>query len=93
MTLTLMWEAAAAPGRGPELLAWAREAAAALPGGHLRREFFTAPGDRILVLTWWPAQEAGPELPAPPAALTRRDVHRWRFTSVEVEEHRDGTAP
>lgn len=86
MTVTLMWEAAGAPGRGPELLAWAREAAAAGPPGYLRREFFTAPGDRVLVLTWWPARSAAVELPAPPAELVRRDVHRWRFTSVEVAE-------
>lgn len=84
MTLTLMWEAAAVPGRGAELLTWAREAASAAPGGFLRREFFTAPGDRVLVLTWWPSPEAARELPSPPDALVRRDVHRWRFTSVEV---------
>ncbi|WP_073492468.1 hypothetical protein [Actinacidiphila paucisporea] len=87
MSVTLMWEAAAAEGRGPELLAWAREAAAALPGGFLRREFLTAPGDRVLVLTWWDAayDDAVPELAEPPAGLVRRDVHRWRFTSVAVE--------
>jgi hypothetical protein len=86
MAVTLMWEAAGGPGRGPELLAWAREAAAAAPGGFLRREFFTAPGDRVLVLTWWPTEESAADLPAPPAALVRRDVHRWRFTSVGVTE-------
>jgi hypothetical protein len=87
MSVTLMWEAAAAKGRGPDLLGWARQAAAALPGGFLRREFLTAPGDRVLVLTWWDAgyDAAVPELPEPPADLVRRDVHRWRFTPVAVE--------
>ncbi|WP_329175516.1 MULTISPECIES: hypothetical protein [unclassified Streptomyces] len=87
MTVTLMWEAAAAKGRGGELLAWAREAAAALPGGFLRREFLTAPGDRVLVLTWWAAGYDAdlPDLPAPDAGLVRREVHRWRFSSVAVE--------
>lgn len=88
MTVTLMWEAAAAEGRGPDLLAWARQAAAAAaPGGFLRREFLTAPGDRVLVLTWWDAgQDAAlPDIPEPAADLVRRAVHRWRFTSVEVE--------
>lgn len=87
MTVTLMWEAAAAKGRGPELLAWARQAAAALPGGFLRREFLTAPGDRVLVLTWWDAGYDAelPELPAPDAGLVRREVHRWRFSPVAVE--------
>ena len=87
MTVALMWEAAAAKGRGPELLAWAREAAAAMPGGFLRREYLTAPGDRVLVLTWWAASDdaALPELPEPAEELVRRQVHRWRFSSVDVE--------
>jgi hypothetical protein len=87
MSVTLMWEAAAAPGRGPDLLGWTRQAAAALPGGFLRREFLTAPGDRVLVLTWWDAGYDAdlPEVPEPPADLVRRAVHRWRFTSVAVE--------
>ncbi|MFI0898749.1 hypothetical protein [Streptomyces sp. NPDC020983] len=84
MPLTLMWEAAARPGAGPALLQWARAAAA--PGPYLRREFFTAPGDRVLVLTWWPDDGQAEDLPSPPEALTRREVHRWRFTSVGVEE-------
>ncbi|MFD5552917.1 hypothetical protein ACFWIA_03650 [Streptomyces sp. NPDC127068] len=84
MTLALMWEAAAVTGRGAELLAWAREARPA--GRPLRRETFTAPGDRVLVITWWPADVDAPEeLPDPPAELVRRAVHRWRFTSVGVE--------
>lgn len=90
MTVTLMWEAAAAEGRGPELLAWARERSRSLPGTPLRREFLTAPDDRVLVLTWWDVPAAGrsaglPELPEPAAELVRRPVHRWRFTSVSVE--------
>jgi hypothetical protein len=87
MTVTLMWEAAAAEGRGPALLDWARRGATALPGTPRRREFLTAPGDRVLVLTWWEAAYDAelPELADPPEALVRRAVHRWRFVSVSVE--------
>ncbi|WP_149184925.1 hypothetical protein [Streptomyces sp. TRM49041] len=89
MTVTLMWEARAVPGRGSELLEWAR--GQALPAEPLRRETFSAPGDRVLVLTWWEAAGSAdgpsdgpaepPELPEPPAELLTRPVHRWRFTS------------
>ena len=87
MTVTLMWEAAAAEGRGPRLLEWAREQAADLPGTPRRREFLTAPDDRVLVLTWWDAPYSAelPELPDPAPELVRRDVHRWRFVSVSVQ--------
>ncbi|HEY5834748.1 hypothetical protein [Streptomyces sp.] len=87
MTVTLMWEAAAAEGRGHELLAWARERAAELPGEPRRREFLTAPGDRVLVLTWWdaPYDAELPELPDPAGELIRREIHHWRFVSVSVE--------
>ncbi|MET9426880.1 hypothetical protein [Streptomyces sp. NPDC003036] len=79
--VTLMWEARAAEGRGPELLAWAR--AAELAAVPRRRETFTAPGDRVLVLTWWDAPYDAdlPELPEPPTDLVTRPVHRWRFAS------------
>ncbi|MFE6716490.1 hypothetical protein ACFVDU_02750 [Streptomyces albidoflavus] len=87
--LTLMWEARAPEGRGPDLLEWTRTRAAELqdgPSAPLRTELFQAPQDRVLCLTWWPP-EAGPdlpELPEPPAELITRAVHRWRFESVEV---------
>ncbi|MFG3504633.1 hypothetical protein ACGF5F_03860 [Streptomyces sp. NPDC047821] len=79
--VTLMWEARAADGRGGELLEWAR--AQPLPAEPLRRETFTAPGDRVLVMTWWdaPCDADLPELPEPAAELVTRPVHRWRFTS------------
>ncbi|MFF6960182.1 hypothetical protein ACIOC1_19465 [Streptomyces sp. NPDC088197] len=87
MTVTLMWEAAAAEGRGPDLLDWARKQARTLPGTPTRREFLTAPDDRVLILTWWdaPYDAVLPELPDPDGTLVRRQVHRWRFTSVSVE--------
>jgi len=87
MTVTVMWEAAAATGRGGELLHWARAQAAVLPGRPRRREFLTAPDDRVLVLTWWDAPYAAelPELPEPAPGLVRRTVHRWRFVSELVE--------
>lgn len=82
MTVALMWEARAAEGRGPELLAWAR--AQRLPAEPLRREFLRAPDDRVLVITWWHAEPDAelPELPDPDEELVTRTVHRWRFESM-----------
>lgn len=84
MAVALMWEARAVTGRGPELLDWARtRRLAARPE---RRETLAAPGDRVLVITWWPGayDTLAPELPDPPEELVSRPVHRWRFESVEV---------
>ncbi|MFJ4687418.1 hypothetical protein [Streptomyces sp. NPDC088789] len=89
MTVALMWEARALPGRGPDLLAWAREQRlAAVP---VRRETFAAPQDRVLVVTWWdaPYDAELPELPEPAGDLATRAVHRWRFESVGVERRPD----
>ncbi|MGK5529175.1 hypothetical protein [Streptomyces sp. URMC 129] len=82
MAVALMWEARAAAGRGGELLAWAR--AVPLDPAPVRRETFTAPDDRVLVITWWDAEFSAelPELPEPPSALLHREVHRWRFAPV-----------
>ncbi|MET7572072.1 hypothetical protein ABZT04_26740 [Streptomyces sp. NPDC005492] len=82
MTVALMWEARAVPGRGEELLAWVREQR--LPSEPLRREVLRAPQDRVLVITWWEAEYAAelPELPEPEGELVMRAVHRWRFESV-----------
>lgn len=82
-TTALMWEAKAAAGRGADLLAWAR--AQPLSPAPERRETYAAPGDRVLVITWWPAPYDAdlPELPTPPAALLARPPHRWRFSQVE----------
>ncbi|MFJ5776696.1 hypothetical protein [Streptomyces sp. NPDC093094] len=84
MTVALMWEARAVPGRGAELLAWAR--AQELPLAPLRRETFTAPQDRVLVITWWDTvlDAEVPELPEPGPDLVTRTVHRWRFESLGV---------
>ncbi|MFI6052700.1 hypothetical protein ACIBCO_21785 [Streptomyces violascens] len=82
MTVALMWEARAVEGRGAELLAWAREQT--LAASPLRREVLRAPGDRVLVITWWdaPYDAELPELPEPDGELVARAVHRWRFESV-----------
>ncbi|WP_181803624.1 hypothetical protein [Streptomyces shenzhenensis] len=83
MTVALMWEARAVPGRGAELLAWARRQA--LSGAPSRRETLRAPQDRVLVITWWEASYDDPdlpELPDPPGDLVGRPVHRWRFESM-----------
>jgi hypothetical protein len=82
VTVALMWEARAVPGRGEDLLAWARDQR--LPVRPLRRETFQAPQDRVLVITWWDAEFDAelPELPEPDAGLAGRAVHRWRFESL-----------
>ncbi|MFF9017676.1 hypothetical protein ACF09C_32560 [Streptomyces sp. NPDC014870] len=83
MRVTLMWEARAVQGRGAELLEWAR--AQVLPYEPVRREFFRASQDRVLVLTWWDAETLDaelPELPEPAADLITRPVHRWRFEAL-----------
>ncbi|AYG81031.1 hypothetical protein DWB77_03169 [Streptomyces hundungensis] len=82
MTVALMWEARAAEGRGEELLAWVSERPVA--GSPLAREILRAPGDRVLVITWWdaPYDAELPELPDPEGELVARPVHRWRFESL-----------
>jgi hypothetical protein len=77
-----MWEARAVEGLGGQLLAWAR--AQTLPAQPLRRETLRAPGDRVLVITWWGAELDAelPELPEPAEGLAARAVHRWRFEVV-----------
>jgi hypothetical protein len=83
MAVALMWEARAAEARGVELLKWVR--GQRLPGEEpLRRETFTAPGGRVLVITWWDGSydASFPELPDPPGELVVRPVHRWRFESL-----------
>ncbi|WP_327254506.1 hypothetical protein [Streptomyces sp. NBC_01244] len=87
-TIALMWEARSVPGRANELLEWARSQV--LAQDPVRREVFSAPQDRVLVITWWRSPEGIgaelPELPEPAADLITRAVHRWRFESVEVAE-------
>ncbi|MFG2251993.1 hypothetical protein [Streptomyces mirabilis] len=82
MSVALMWEARAVPGRGEELLAWVR--GQELGSEPLRREVLRAPQDRVLVITWWdaPYDAELPELPEPGGELVTRAVHRWRFESV-----------
>ncbi|WP_037898981.1 hypothetical protein [Streptomyces sp. NRRL S-350] len=93
MTVAAMWEARAADGRGAELAAWVREEA--LPAvrgtaGLERLELFGAPGDRVLLITWWSGEPA--PFADPPAELLGRPVHRWSFTSELVEQPAAGTA-
>ncbi len=81
-----MWEARAADGRAGELSDWVRaRAVPALRGsaGLERLEVFTAPGDRVLLITWWTGEPL--PVPDPPAGLLGRPVHRWGFTSEHVE--------
>lgn len=81
--VAMMWEARAAEGRGAELLEWA--GAQELAPEPLRRETFRAGQDRVLVITWWTADDMRadlPELAEPDADLITRPVHRWRFESL-----------
>lgn len=81
-----MWEARAADGRAGELREWVQgEAVPALRGsaGLERLEVFTAPGDRVLLITWWTGEPL--PVPDPPGGLLARPVHRWSFTSEHVE--------
>ncbi len=85
-TTAVMWEARAADGRGAELSGWVRGTALpALRGsaGLLRSELLAAPGDRVLLITWWSGEPV--PVPEPPAALLGRPAHRWSFTSEHVE--------
>ncbi|MFE1512873.1 hypothetical protein [Streptomyces sp. NPDC058726] len=84
MTVALMWEARAVPGRASDLLAWTEERVREFTARPLRRETFRAPQDRVLVVTWWDAPYDAdlPELPEPEADLIARPVHRWRFESL-----------
>ncbi|AXK32045.1 hypothetical protein DVA86_04625 [Streptomyces armeniacus] len=86
MTVALMWEAKAPEGRDRELLSWCR--GHPLAPAPLRRETYSAPGGRVLVITWWHAALDAdlPELPDPPAELTARPVHRWRFEQVQPND-------
>ncbi|MGW7587202.1 hypothetical protein ACWGKU_11665 [Kitasatospora sp. NPDC054768] len=86
MTVAAMWEARAADRCGPELAAWARESA--LPrlrgsAGLERLELLTAPGGRVLLITWWNGEPV--PVADPPAELLGRPVHRWSFTSEHLE--------
>jgi hypothetical protein len=83
LTVAQMWEARAADGRGAELSAWVREFALPRLRGSVRAELFSAPGDRVLLITWWEGEPV--PVADPPAELLARPVHRWGFTSEHVE--------
>ncbi|MBO1415781.1 hypothetical protein [Streptomyces sp. FH025] len=86
MTVAAMWEARAASGRGGELASWVREFALPAVRGAVgleRVELLSAPGERVLLITWWSGEPA--PVADPPAELLGRPVHRWSFTSEHVE--------
>lgn len=81
MADTLMWEAAAAPGRLAELLAWVDEVAAPeLLGdpGTLSVSSYRAGDDRAVLVAV--SRTGVGRVGDPPAELVRRPVHQWRFT-------------
>jgi hypothetical protein len=69
--MTRMWEAAAAPGRGEELLGWAL--AAAGPRAHVYR----GADERVVVI-----DPDGGDPGEPPEDVVRRPPHRWDFQQV-----------
>jgi hypothetical protein len=80
---TLMWEAKAPEGRGPELLDWVTEVAmpqVRAAEGLERAEVFIASDDRVVVI----AVGAGlpRRLPDPPEHLSDRAPHAWPFERV-----------
>jgi hypothetical protein len=80
---TLMWEARAAQGRGPDLLDWVvREA---LPQVRAtpeleRAEAFIAADDRVVMIAVGTALPV--RMPEPPEELLRRPPHAWPFERV-----------
>ncbi|MFI9269248.1 hypothetical protein ACIGXM_00770 [Kitasatospora sp. NPDC052896] len=83
-----MWEARAADGRGAELLAWAEATALAALAGAERAELFSAPGERVLLIGWWPEGVEPGAVPEPPAGLLARPPHRWSFVSEKIVQAR-----
>ena len=69
--MTRMWEAAAAPGRGAELLAWA------LAGAGPRAQVYQGADERVVVI-----DPDGADPGEPPADVVRRPPHRWDFERV-----------
>ncbi|WP_199039809.1 hypothetical protein [Glycomyces salinus] len=76
---TLMWEAKARAGLGPELLRWVLTEGVSGLGEAVRTEVFTA-ADRVVVVAVGP--EAPRTLPDPPADLVERAPHAWPFTRI-----------
>ena len=80
---TLMWEAKAPEGRGPELLDWVVEVAmpqVRAAEGQERAEVFIASDDRVVVIA---VGDALPRrLPDPPEHLSDRAPHAWPFERV-----------
>ena len=71
MTKTLMWEAKAAPGRGPELLAWA------LAHADPAADIYRSADGRVVVI-----DDSGAGLPDAPGELLARPPHLWPFERV-----------
>ena len=79
-----MWEARAHPEAFTDLLAWVCDSV--VPGlerspGHVTTEVFTAPDDRIVVITRFRATPA--TIPPPPSHQVARDPHAWDFNPVD----------
>lgn len=80
---TLMWEAAAHPGRGPELVDWARAAVREELDAEVAASarIFTSSDDRVVIIATSPEGSA-PRLHADPGELVRRPPHQWPFVEV-----------
>lgn len=76
---TLMWEAKAPDGLGPELLRWVLTEGVSGLSESVRTEVFTG-SDRVVVIAVGPG--VPDRLPEPPAGLTDRPAHAWPFTRI-----------
>ncbi|HEX3790304.1 MAG TPA: hypothetical protein VHW44_20730 [Pseudonocardiaceae bacterium] len=80
---TLMWEAKAPDGHGPELLDWVVNTAVPTlraDDGVDRVDVFVAADDRVVVIA---VGDAPPRrLPDPPDQLSERPPHAWPFRQV-----------
>jgi hypothetical protein len=80
---TLMWEAAAAPGRSQELLEWMRDVALPETAAYADARLFLSHDDRVVVIAT-SLDGFVPRLRSVPADLIRRPPHQWRFDEVDV---------
>jgi hypothetical protein len=77
---TLMWEAAAAPGRLDELVGWIRQVA--LPAlGSTDARLFRSDDDRVVVIASVPGN-MHPRIGVDPGDLVRRAPHQWSFSEI-----------
>ncbi|MQY20317.1 hypothetical protein NRB20_34190 [Nocardia sp. RB20] len=76
-----MWEAAAIPGRGAELLDWVRATAADELGETSDIRVYCSSDDRVVLIAS-SKSHVRPRIQAEPTGLVRRPPHQWLFREV-----------